>query len=161
MLFSRKNVASVNNHKFWPWILPRVGRGTPGTPLILFPGPGYIEISEGELTIFHLTPMSSDLKPNIWKFDHFPNSAKSYPWATLGWRSGYPRYLGLFQSIFVWLQLSRVSLPWGVTLWTGLHCIVELSAKLSIQVIWISTVSCFCCFPAAAPHEQSPQNGDC
>ena len=40
-----------------------LSRETPGTPLILFPGPGHIDISEGELTIFHLTPISLDLKP--------------------------------------------------------------------------------------------------
>mgnify|MGYP001300917296 CR=1 FL=1 len=49
--------------KSQPWILPTVGWNPPGTPLILFPGPGYIDISEGELTIFHLTPISLDLKP--------------------------------------------------------------------------------------------------
>ena len=32
-----------------------VGRNPPGAP-ILFPGPGYIEVSKGEHTIFHLTP---------------------------------------------------------------------------------------------------------
>ena len=32
-----------------------MGRNPPGTPLIPFPEPGYIEVSEGEQTIFHLT----------------------------------------------------------------------------------------------------------
>ena len=41
-----------------PWISPTMGRKPPGTPLILFPGPGYIEISKGEPAIFHLTPIS-------------------------------------------------------------------------------------------------------
>ena len=39
-----------------PWILPTVGRNPPGTLLILFQGPGYIDKVEGEPTIFHLTP---------------------------------------------------------------------------------------------------------
>ena len=46
-----------------PLISPTVGQNPPGTPLVLFAGPGYIEVSEGEPTIFHLTPISSDLNP--------------------------------------------------------------------------------------------------
>ena len=42
--------------KSQPWILPTVGRNPLGTPLILFPGPGYIEVANREPTIFHLTP---------------------------------------------------------------------------------------------------------
>ena len=41
-----------------PLILPMVGQNPPGTPLILFAGPGYIEVSKGEPTILHLDPIS-------------------------------------------------------------------------------------------------------
>ena len=41
-----------------PLILPTVGQNPPGTPLILFAGPGYIEVSKGEPAILHLDPIS-------------------------------------------------------------------------------------------------------
>ena len=49
------------HHK--PWILPTMGQNTHGAPLIISPRPCCLELTKGEPTIFHQTPISSSRKP--------------------------------------------------------------------------------------------------